>query len=176
MKTRNVVRLLVLILLLSGCDLEPPWGHDDLTFEQEPYLGSEIRTDGYWYDSFVTPDGDTSYTAHFFYRNGVVRYGSAGPELDDIEADVIRQIQDGYDAPRFRWGLFDVTRNRIEFERWYPAEYVSAFIRSGQILSDTTFVITESRRSGGGEVRQINERYHFRAFSPKPDSTSRYIP
>ena len=177
MNSFNLIHLLILIVLvLSGCDLEPPWEHDELTFDKEPYLGDEIRTDGYWYEAYTTDGAGTYYAAYFFYQNGVVRYAGAGPSLEDIEADIIREIQSDDDTPRYHWGLFHVTRDRIKFERWYPAEYVAAYIRSGSILSDTTFVITESRRSGGEDVRQRDELYRFRAFNPKPDSTSRYLP
>jgi hypothetical protein len=155
--------------LLAGCDLTLPGGHDDLTFEQRPYLGDELRMDGYYYYRYHTSEGDR-YRTHFFYRNGVVRYVGTFENLDSLTGD---DFLDG--TARHHWGLFHVDGERIAFERWYPAEYVKAFIRSGRILNDTTFVITESRRSNGEAIRERNEVYHFRPFSPKPDSTSGFL-
>ena len=76
------------------------------------------------------------------------------------------------------WGTFQINKDSIVFERWYPAEVSKSYYRSGKILNDTTFVITESYRLRNGkkkEWREKNEVYHFKAFSPKPDSTNRFI-
>ncbi len=164
---------LLACLLLIGCDFSL-LTHDDLTFEQRPYLGDELRMDGFYYDSYLTPEGDGPfYSVHFFYRNGVVRYvGSFERPLDSLTSE---DFLDG--DSRYDWGLFHVDGDQIAFERWYPPSktHTIAAIRSGRILNDTTFVITESRRSNGDDVREEDETYHFRAFSPKPDSTSRFL-
>ena len=125
--------LLVFASSLAGCDLKLPGDYDELTFEQRPYLGGEIRTDGYWYYTYFTPEGEGPFhSVHFFYRNGVVRYGGAGPSLEELETIALNDR----DTPRYYWGLLHVTGDQIAFERWYPAEYVSAFVRSGHIVND----------------------------------------
>ena len=146
-------------------------GHDELSLERRPYLGDELRMDGYYYYAYPTSQG-IRYTAYLFYRNGVVRYGGNTPDLEILESEVPL-----YGDKRWHWGLFHVDGDRIAFELWYPPSktYTEAYVRSGQILNDTTFVITEAWRSNDEDVREKDEVYHFRAFSPKPDSTSRYI-
>jgi hypothetical protein len=72
--------------------------------------------------------------------------------------------------------VFIIEDNVIKFERWYPSERpYNAFVREGVILKDTTFHITKSYRSNGTEKREKDEIYHFRKFSPKPDSTNVYV-
>lgn len=76
------------------------------------------------------------------------------------------------------WGIFNIKNDSIVFERWYPSSGgpFPAYLRSGKILNDTTFVITKSFRSKiGNEEQQLNETYHFRKFSPKPDSTNIFV-
>lgn len=66
----------------------------------------------------------------------------------------------------------------IQIECWYSTyegPYKGA-VRSGKILNNTTFHITESWRSDGSENRSKDEVYHFKALSPKPDSTNGFIP
>jgi hypothetical protein len=48
----------------------------------------------------------------------------------------------------------------------------------GVILNDTTFQLTESYRLKKGEKTEyqiLDEIYHFRQYSPKPDSTNDFI-
>jgi hypothetical protein len=62
----------------------------------------------------------------------------------------------------------------IRFERWYPGDIpYRTTISEGKIINDSTFIITRSYK--GKHERERNEVYKFRAFSPKPDSTNRFI-
>lgn len=169
--TRHVALILWAVCLLCGCDLQLPGERDDLTFEQEPYLGDALRMDGFYYTSYVAPDGEGPYyTVHFFYRNGVVRYAGT---FESIESLGNEDFLDG-DRP-WHWGRFRVEGTRVAFERWYPGAYATAYVHSGEILSDTTFIVTELQRSNGDDVRSEDETHTFRRFRPKPDSTSRYL-
>jgi hypothetical protein len=81
---------------------------------------------------------------------------------------------------KFNWGVFQVNGANIKFERWYPSSGgpLKAYISSGEILNDTTFLITESYRMQKGnktELKDRNETYYFREFSPKSDSTNKFI-
>jgi hypothetical protein len=82
---------------------------------------------------------------------------------------------------KYNYGRFLIENDNIKFERWYPGSPpLPAYIRSGTILNDTTFVITEIYRMKNGNKTEVetgrNEIYHFKQFSPKPDSTNRYVP
>lgn len=172
----STIGAVALSWLLVGCDALT--GHDELTFDKRPYLGDELRMDGYFYHQYTAPAGRhssgeiTGHDIYFFYRNGVVRYVGSLESLDSLTNE---KFMDG--TARYEWGLFQVDGDRIAFERWYPPSktYTVAEIRSGRILNDTTFVITALQRSNGENLTQREETYHFRPFSPKPDSTNRFI-
>jgi len=167
----GVIGAMSLMHMMAGCSFDPLTGYEELTLEQRSYDGDALRLDGYYYRTYSTSEGER-HTAYFFYRDGAVRYGGNSQTLDTLESKV-----NLYGDARRDWGLFQVNGDIIAFERWYPSSgaYVHAFIRSGQILNDTTFVITELRRSGGGEEQTVDETYHFRPFAPKPDSTSSFL-
>ncbi len=165
-------------ILLAGCDLlpEPPGGYDRLSLEQRPYDGDALRLNGFYADTYYSPKGGGPFgSVYFFYRNGAIWYAGS------FEGDLEMVTRDDFFSPenddRSHWGIFQVDGNRIAFERWYPANkgYRQAHVRAGQILNDSTFVITRSWRSTGGERRAKDETYRFYPFVPKPDSTSRYL-
>jgi hypothetical protein len=166
-----LVAALAVALLLGACDAVGLTGHDELSLERRPYLGEELRLDGYYYRSYTTSEG-TRYTAYLLYRDGVIRYGGNSVDLATIEEKIALPADRRYD-----WGVFHVDGDRIKFEMWFPPTkgYTSAYLRSGHVLNDTTFVITELRRARGGERSSLEETYRFRAFSPKPDSTNPYV-
>ena len=80
---------------------------------------------------------------------------------------------------KFFWGVFNIKNNQILYERWCPSEPpYRTYVREGNIINDTTFVITKLYRMVNGkktEESELNEVYHFKQFSPKPDSTNKFI-
>lgn len=161
----------LLAVALAGCNVLAD--HDDLSLEQRPYLGDELRTDGYWYTSGPTPDGER-HVALLLYRNGVVRYGGSSVGLDVLKAKIGL-----YGERRYHWGLFHVDGDRLIYEKWYPPSktYTEAWARSARIVNDTTFVVTHAWRFRGSEADSLEREvtYRFRAFSPKPDSVSAFL-
>ena len=159
--------------LLSGCSgLELPGDYDELTMEKRSYTGGQLRTDGFYYYHYSTPKGDR-YDVYFLNRNGIVRYIGTPSSLDYVSNNA------SFPRERYYWGLFRISGDQLVFERWHPGSggYNPAFVHSGKILDDTTFVITEQERSKTGEEGLLKESrtFHFQEFSPKPDSTSKYI-
>ena len=169
LSTTPLIFIALLVTGLGACDFIT--GNDELSLDRRPYLGNELRMDGYYYDSGPTSEGER-YIAYFFYRDGVVRYGGSSVGRDELERKVHL-----YGDRRYDWGVFHIDGDQIEFEKWYPGDgpYSPAYVRSGHILNDTTFTITSSRRSNGEDADQKNEVFHFRAFSPKPDSSNVFI-
>ena len=156
------------------------WFKDEnLNLEKLPYDGKELRLDGYYY---FLQDGRI-YSTYFFYKNGVIINGEAAdPNASDPIAfmdsvfhtesfsDQIKEIKTG-------WGVFQIQNDCIVFERWLISEGGHPIGRfSGNILNDTTFIITKRENPYSGNVYQENNLYHFHAFSPKPDSTNVFIP
>lgn len=155
-------------------------GSESLTLPKRPYTGAELRIDGYYYYKYYPSENEVYYSTYFFYENGIILYGGAvnETEIHRLENDftttewlnAVRKYKDG-------WGLFNINQNKILFERWYPNSpgQPKVYIREGKILNDTTFHITVSYRPDGSERREKNEVYHFKQFSPKPDSTNNFI-
>ena len=166
-----------LILSANSCKKDI-LADDKLTLERRDFLGNQLRIDGYYY--FMTED-NLHYT-YFFYENGIIIHGGGNaPNTSPIEFIENQFKSESYlkalKNHKTAWGVFQIEENRISFERWYPSSGGPApvFIRSGEILNDTTFVITQSTRSKTGEQKKLNEIYHFKEFSPKPDSTNTFI-
>ncbi len=81
---------------------------------------------------------------------------------------------------KYDWGVFQIDGTQIKYEKWVASEGpFSAFTYEGVILNDTTFVINKGYRMMDIDKKaptEVNWEYHFKEFSPKPDSTNRFIP
>lgn len=176
MKYKNYYQILLLgvVMLYYSCA-------DKLRLAKTPFSENQLRIDGYYYHK---ASDSKCYNIYFFYTDGVVLYGggdSSQPlgkrEMKFSNEDWIKFVEN----TQTWWGVYQIEGNSIKFEMWYPSNtwYLLAYISSGKILNDTTFVITSSERSSRfwskGSMKE-NDMYHFRKFSPKPDSTNRFIP
>ncbi len=144
---------------------------DKLNLVQQDFNGDQLRLDGYYYTEKENFEG-IIYSRYTFYKNGIVRYLGS---INDLE---LLNFVNG--NSKTVWGIFNIENNNIQFERWYPSSGgpLEAYVRAGKILNDSTFHITETYRLLNGEkteYRLKNEIYHFKQFSPKPDSTNSYI-
>ena len=180
MKKTIIIIFILVISLSSKCK----WYNipdDELNIVKQNYKGDELRIDGYYYYVSVV-DETTYYQIYFLYSNGVILGGVLVDEkkLIEMEEDFI----DGtyYDRSiiiKHRWGLF-VINDSINFERWYPIQGPLPIVTHiGVVLNDTTFHISERYILVNGQKTEIldrNETYHFKKFSPKPDSTNSFIP
>jgi hypothetical protein len=167
---KKLVSFLV-FLFIMGCDYLIP-NDDVLSIVRQDYQGNELRMNGYYYHEITKEEG-TLYRRYALYRNGIIRYLGANSDPDPI------RFQNG--QHKTLWGVFQIKGKNIKYERWYPSSGgpLQSYVLSGIILNDTTFRITESYRMQKGiktEESKENETYHFRKFSPKPDSTNRFIP
>jgi hypothetical protein len=84
-----------------------------------------------------------------------------------------------YKDRKYVWGVFKINNDSIIYERWLPTEIrYKSYTYKGVIINDTTFNITERFRLVNGlkdEFELRDETYHFRQFSPKPDSANNFI-
>ncbi len=171
------------IILLTSCLMifcESLNRQRPLTLKNYKNNVRNLRMDGYWYKKNVLTS-----EAMVLYENGVLLDLSSPPTNTDkfqhweeyLIPYIISGASSAYDYYS-DWGVFETTKDSIRFERYYPPSggpWVP-YIRSGIILNDSTFLITEARRSYRKEVEKENILYGFRRFSPKPDSTNRFIP
>ncbi|MCC6185882.1 MAG: hypothetical protein IT256_01885 [Chitinophagaceae bacterium] len=156
---------------LGGCKDEP------LSLQKTDHNGS-LRIDGFYYgDSSIAYQGIVSVDLIFFYRNGVI-HAPGAPEYLKMKDYVMQTLNNPQNSVQYLWGLFKHSSDNIEIEKWLPRQcgYWVEY-RSGKVLNDTTFELTYQKQSYKGEKSSgsINQIYHFRAFSPKPDSTNNFI-
>ena len=154
--------IFALILIAYGCKDEK------LTMQRSSYLGNDIRLDGYYYNqrkNSGSPPRDYT-TVFFLYRNGIIlnAHSYIGTNLDVVEKEMINQYE-ALQNQKIGWGIFIVTGNQIEYEQWSTSVGggLPVFKNNYIIENDTTLI------NSWGEI------YHFRQFSPKPDSTNNFI-
>jgi len=163
------------ISLFCSCELliEDP---KPLYLQRQEYSGNHLKINGY----YSQIDNNEIRTIYLFYQNGIV-FSAGSPNKSLNEADNYVQSLASNRSRRqycYDWGVFIIDSIKIKFERWYPGYPFPSYVRAGEIINDSTFLINESYRMINGqktEVQAKNETYYFRAFSPKPDSTNIYI-
>lgn len=164
----------IFIVLVSSCKIPM------LGLQREPCQECELRLDGYYMNTHRFGAG-VHVNIYFFYSNGVVFYGGGfwQRDLPKLAQNLQLGIDHGWYAnDRIYWGVHRIKDNKIQFEVWTflnsPRE---RFLRSGKILNDTTFVITKVLMRGDVRYPQASrDTFHFKQFSPKPDSTNAFIP
>ena len=172
---KNLGMILLPIMLLSTqCKKDK---HDDeFDIKKTPFVGNKLRTDGYYY--YTSSYG--YYDIYFLYRDGTILYG------EDVDFADINQYEEQYRNGVFYqrakndlnyWGPFLIEGNNIkyEFRGGGDGSGLLVFKYEGSIINDTTFEITHSIRVNGENSSTLNDTYHFKKFSPKPDSTNSFV-
>jgi hypothetical protein len=165
--------VLVALCLLAACRGER-WD-DDLTLPQQNYFRDELRIDGYYYSL----TSNNNYQIYFYYKNGCVL--NAGVVSSQALSEKEASFADGtfYNTAikyKQNWGRFIIEGSIIKDELWKPnTGPLEAFTTQGKIINDSTFVMQKSWRScKPKKVREFEETFHFKRFSPKPDSTNTF--
>ena len=174
---------MISLFSLFGCSkVEDIQKNDDiLSISKTSYTGSQLRVDGYYYTLI---NGEIN-TIHVLYNNGILQhFGVSECGMDFSKAELYFtkvNVKDVIKKNKYFWGVFLIDNNDIKLEEWQSSTGGSmpAYVSAGEILNDTTFNLTEMYRMKNGqktEFASINEVYHFKQYSPKPDSTNSYIP
>jgi len=165
-------------VILSSCS----HFHDKLNISKKQFSGNQLKISGYYYyakDSVI-------YSSYFFYNDGTILYGGGGGEwgntTDNLEKNYFTNkawLQSNKDR-KLSWGVFQIEGSNIKFQKWYPSSGgpLKAYVREGEIINDTTFVINKLYRLKNSEISELkkeNETYHFKRFTPKPDSANSFI-
>ncbi|HPM11985.1 MAG TPA: hypothetical protein PK734_00680 [Bacteroidales bacterium] len=151
--------------------------YDSFSLEKTEYKGSSLRIDGYYYQK----ETNNEYCRlECYYSDGVLLHMGGQfttfEEMDNYVNSVFiqKKVQTN---DKESWGLFIIENNVIKTERYYPTDQFRKplYIREGHVLNDSTFHISVSYRSNGTEWGTNDETYHFRKYSPKPDSTQTFL-
>lgn len=163
---------LAALILLGGCDTDLR----ELTMSKEFYLGDDLRIDGYYYSN-LTSANDIGIAV--LYRDGVCIHTWGNPSDEDtlqyIENEIL--LNEAYISKIKKVpthiGVFQLTSPEMKFEIW---EYRNTTnIHFGNIINDTTFIIKKRVNHRTRSTYSEKLTYRFKQFSPKPDSTSRFI-
>lgn len=167
--------IIILIALLAGCTYFG--GHDDLSIQKINYNGNSLRIDGYYYD-----EDDDYKSILIFYQNGILLSLICDThKIDKLKEKIAnKSFFDQRNSYRFDWGLFRIECDSIKFEKWAAYDgYKPAFLHSGYILNDTTFIITSvssnSKIFDKPKYTKTNTLYRFKQLPRKPDSTNKFI-
>ena len=176
----TIILSIILIMIVSSC--KKMFEDEELSMERVDYTGTELRTDGYYYYryQYYNSREDSLYDwfiPWFLYRNGVWLYGGAWgySRMEEVE----KKFEDGsfYDLckdDKLSWGVFQISDSVIEFEGWDSGYLSKPTVKQyAKIVNDTTFCSCSKRPQKGENV--MGWWFHFKQFSPKPDSTNRFI-
>jgi hypothetical protein len=158
---------------------------EELTMTLKPYTGKEFRIDGYYIGtSNFTGKNDKNYNNYkFFYSNGLV-FSSYSYDINGKIYDITEIIAD-MERNRNKkdlWGVFKLEENEILTQGWVNSASAAVIgndrlysLINGyyKIINDTTILY---KNCTGYITLDLNEYYyHFKKFSPKPDSTNTFI-
>ncbi len=171
-KLFSIVAIILFIFVSCEKDLQ------ELSLAKTPYTGDELRIDGYYYSN-ITSLNDLGIA--IFYRDGFCIHVFTDIECQDtlsfIENEILLNeslISNFINTPS-NIGVFKINSEAIEFETWEDGRDIITFSNYGEILNDTTFLITKQVNNDSGKSYSEKMTYYFKQFSPKPDSTSIYI-
>ncbi len=173
--------LLVLLIPVSSCQKLGFCRDTEFNIDKAVYSGTQLRVDGFYYGGGTSNGvGGTIYNVLIFYRNGIV-YLPGGSELANMETYVSGLKGEEIKKVKSDWGVYSIDGNVIKIERWPNAHMKcnDAELRTGTIEEDTVFVFNKKElRTRKGKIKKsdISERYHFRQFTNKPDSSNNIIP
>lgn len=164
----------VMLFSCASCEKE----FHKLNMAKTPYTGNELRIDGYYFSNLTSAE-DMGLAV--FYRDGVCINVFTRIEGHDtlsfIENDILLNesvISTFMNTPT-NIGVFQINAESIEFETWEAGRDIITFSNYGEILNDTTFLITKQVNNDSGKSYSEYLTYRFRQFSPKPDSTNNFI-
>jgi len=160
------------LIIVLGCN---KFEDEKISLLRKEYTGNELRIDGYYY--YNNPYDAERIVVFVLYNNGIIRACGSLSSFQDFE-NLINAYNKG-SSTKNQWGVFIVEDNFIKYEKWYGARFLEPYITyiyEGKILNDTTFHIKERYRPNGKERSTEDLLFHFKQFSPKPDSTNKFIP
>jgi hypothetical protein len=136
-------------------------------------LANSLKINGYFYSPY-----EDGYCAFFLFENG--NYFDEGAllgisDLNELDSIIVKVEQSQYTKNLYyRWGIYRLEGSTILINRWLPGvggPYPTQLLK-GEILNDTTIKIAGLTENG--TTNRI-DTFHFRQFSPKPDSTTQFI-
>lgn len=178
---QKIALLLLIIFVLNSCEKLKLCKDDKLQLERINYVGNELKINGYYFGDIKENGRTGSANIYFFYRNGVFSTHNAS-DLDDAKAGTIEfDLQNTFGKKiKSAWGVFQIDNDNIRISRWQDHSFgcETTIFEQGNILNDTTFVITSRKYRHKGKTDHTdnpNSTFYFRVLDEKPDSTNKFI-
>ncbi len=157
--------LFFLLLVISSCVALKP-----LKMKRMDNLTNKLKLNGYYIS--CGDSNDTSlYEVLILYNNGVLRNYADRKKEDCIEENNEHLRRKGTKPAELPYylGVYVINEvNDIVTECWYSTDYYYPTVQHfGKIVNDSTFYL-KYEESG-------NHFFRFVPFSPKPDSTNKFI-
>ncbi len=174
-------------LFLCGC-LTSTIKPTVLTLERLSKPSPNFKINGYYHQSSnLYACNGTCFDVYYFYQNGIFYRSTKGldqntskslPELDDY----FRHRDSSKNEIKFRntyadsWGIYRVDSSVLTLQSWYVEGSYITFTQKGDIINDSTVVLKDFYlNSRWPNTKIYSYSMKFREFSPKPDSTNRFI-
>lgn len=170
------INLFILIIILFFC-CDKILKDDKLELQRQKIDVGKVKLNGIYFNPY---GNENKCSVILLYQNGTFLHWNDGVSLDYIDfiendfmdASKVSKIK----KIKFSWGVINVNGDEILLERWYPSEPpLKAFVKSGRIIDDSTFVLESSRRSNTSNSKVISDKYYFRKTSIKPDSSNNFV-
>lgn len=174
---KKIVLAFILFFILESSSCKKLCEDDKIFLSKKENTSNRLKLDGYyyWYDT----DGLLIFD-FFLYENGILfRVTGSEETCEDYEKKILtsENIEQHYRHKKKFWGVYLIEDSVIKYELYYPGSScsMSTWVMEGIILNDTTFHIQKSYKPDGSDLNVENKTYHFKQFSPKPDSINPYI-
>jgi hypothetical protein len=172
MKTITFYSCIVLSIISFGCR-KIIYGEDEkFSIQKTDNLSGKLKLNGYYYSETVI-NGKTYRAIYILYQNGQLIVPASFPDknLADIDTYLASiDFRSIIEKSKTVHGLYVIENNNIILENWTSGNG-KANVRKGcgTITNDTSFVLSKIGTIEGNFV------YNFRAYTPKPDSTNKFI-
>ncbi len=173
MKLRMFCAIIALITFVFGCNLQTTRDRS-ISLERVENTSNSLSLSGYYFHK----DPIGTVTVFFLYSDGTLMYpGSFGDDdFENFEKELRRSRIAEVKQSKIFWGVYQIRGDSILIDRWHPSNgHYYVFREKGRIHNDTSFVLTETVRLRGEERIAYSEVFRLKKFSPKPDSTNRWI-
>lgn len=174
MKPYKLFPLLVIICI--ACKKNSNGGEDPLCSKRAENNSNQLKLNGFYY--LQTESSEYLYI-YILNQNGTLGRTTIPGPLSSAEAylnssSFLNAIEDS----KSYWGVYHVSGSSIDIDTWHANSNGRnfGFRWSGNILSDTSFIVTNNARCDGSDFEIYNKTYYFYPTSSKPDSVTSLIP
>jgi hypothetical protein len=170
--------IFITLSLLLGCKPSTT-SQELLTLKRENINPINFKLNGYYYCYF---NNQATKEVFIFYKNSIFI------DMGGFENNTFAEVEASFSSEWFItqqlgkrqsiYGLFKIENEKLTIEQWKnDGLQYRVVTKKATIFNDSTFQITSiSSYNGSSNVSSENRIYHFRQYSPKPDSTNSFIP